>query len=294
MTTSPLISIIIPTYNRANYIAETIESIRQQTYANWELIIVDDGSDDDTSEIVRAIPDKRIRFFKGPHSGMEKARNEGLEKANGELIGFMDSDDLWSPDKLEKQLSVFREHPQIAFCLTGGYEFKKNGEPSVYFYKQREGLKHGNLFLAFFQSEVVALPASLLFKKTCLDVTGFFKKLELAHIHFILSLAIHFEGAIVYEPLLYRRMHDRSYSHVHRIKRHYDGLEMIKQYRRQLPRKVFIDSLFKSHINFGEVCLNKAERWMAMHEFFQAWKYKPLSIVPVKKLMKAVLPVHSN
>ena len=97
MNSPPLLSIIMPTYNRANFIIETIESIQNQTHTNWELLIIDDGSNDNTEELVISINDNRIHYYKEIHQGMEKARKTGLERAKGELIGFMDSDDLWHP-----------------------------------------------------------------------------------------------------------------------------------------------------------------------------------------------------
>ena len=87
----------MPTYNRANYIVETIESVRNQTYNNWELIIVDDGSEDNTGETVSRIKDERIRFYKAGRIAINgKIKNIGIEQANGELISFIDSDDLWA------------------------------------------------------------------------------------------------------------------------------------------------------------------------------------------------------
>src|ERR1041385_97100 len=119
---SPKVSIIMPTYNRAKYIVDTIESIRSQTYQNWELIIVDDGSEDNTEELINQIKDGRIKFYKAGRIGkVGKIKNIGLEKANGELIAFIDSDDLWAPTKLETQVAVFDEYPEAGFCLTGGY-----------------------------------------------------------------------------------------------------------------------------------------------------------------------------
>lgn len=279
----------MPTYNRANLILETICSIQKQTYSNWELIIVDDGSTDETSEIVGNIDDERIHYYRQPHLGMEKARNFGLEKARGEFIGFMDSDDLWANNKLQRQLSVFEEHPDINFCLTGAYEFKSNGKPLVFFYKQRSGSNSGNLFLSFFKSELVASPPTLVFKRKCLDTIGPMKNKELAHIHFILALALHFKGAILYEALLFRRIHEASYSSINYAKRHHDGIKLIRHYKNMLPLKIYSEALLRSHINFGETCLKQKLRLRAAKEFFKAWKYQPLNIIPVKKIAKALL-----
>jgi glycosyltransferase involved in cell wall biosynthesis len=288
-TTAPLVSIVMPTFNRANFIEETIGTIQKQTYTAWELIIIDDGSSDNTSEIVHQIDDDRILYYQLGHVGMEHARNTGLQKAKGEFIGFMDSDDLWAPTKLEKQLSYFAENTKTSFCLTGGFEFKTPGEPIVFYYKQRTGTSEGQLFVPFFQSRVVAATASLLFKRECLDTVCFTEQIELAHIHFILNLARHFHGIILYEPLSYRRLHQSNYSTLNSSKRHRDGINLIKHYRKILPRQIFSDALLKSHIHYGENCLTRNEKLIAIKEFLRAWKYQPFNIVPIKKMAKAIL-----
>src|SRR6059058_3320007 len=105
LSASLKISIIMPTYNRAAYIGETIRSILTQTYQNWELIIIDDGSEDNTEDLVKRIGDERINFYKAGRIAVNgKIKNMGLEKAKGELIAFIDSDDLWAETKLEKQV----------------------------------------------------------------------------------------------------------------------------------------------------------------------------------------------
>lgn len=110
-----LVSVIMPSYNTAEYIAHSIDSVIAQTYQNWELLIVDDCSEDNTDEIVSKITDKRIRYFKNDcNSGAAVSRNRALREANGRWIAFLDSDDLWLPDKLEKQ---------IAFMDTNDYRF---------------------------------------------------------------------------------------------------------------------------------------------------------------------------
>src|SRR5688572_2239656 len=172
--TNPKVSIIISTYNGASYIGETIESIRTQTYLNWELIIVDDGSTDDTEGVATTFNDGRIKFIKAGRIGINgKIKNIGLDKVSGELIAFIDHDDLWAPDKLERQVIALQQHPDAGFCLVNGYNFKKKGEPISFFYRQTDGTKIGNVFLSFFQYELSAWTQTLLMRKQCLEAGRF-------------------------------------------------------------------------------------------------------------------------
>lgn len=115
-----LVSIITPAYKTEKYIAETIESVLAQTYSNWELLIADDCSPDNTATIVQAYAskDSRIKYLKMPNNGgPANARNLSLENAKGKYIAFLDSDDLWEPQKLELQIKFMNEN-QIAFSYT--------------------------------------------------------------------------------------------------------------------------------------------------------------------------------
>ena len=111
-----MVSIIMPSYNTANFISESIKSVMAQTYTNWELIIVDDCSTDDTDDVVKLyLNDSRIVYIKNPkNSGAAVSRNRALREAKGKWIAFLDSDDLWMPEKLEKQ---------IAYMTKNGYHF---------------------------------------------------------------------------------------------------------------------------------------------------------------------------
>ena len=124
-----MISIIMPSYNTANYIEASIESVRRQTYENWELIIVDDCSTDDTDEVVRPfLSDRRIRYLKNEqNSGAAISRNRALREAKGKWIAFLDSDDLWLPEKLEEQVA-FMEQNGYHFSYTNYEEIDMAGE----------------------------------------------------------------------------------------------------------------------------------------------------------------------
>lgn len=121
-----LVSIIVPVYNIEKYITETIDCVRQQTCRDWELLLVEDGSTDNTVEVILSymerVQDERIRLIRQPSNvGAARTRNRGLEEAQGRYIAYLDADDLWSPEKLEHQLA-FMEEKQAAFAFTG-YEF---------------------------------------------------------------------------------------------------------------------------------------------------------------------------
>ncbi|OYX79793.1 MAG: glycosyl transferase [Flavobacteriales bacterium 32-34-25] len=106
----PLVSVIIPIFNSEKYISDTIISVQNQTYQNWEMLLVDDGSTDETQTIITSfLTDKRIQFYPlEKNSGTGVARNFALEKANGKYISFLDADDLWKPEKLEKQIDFMQ------------------------------------------------------------------------------------------------------------------------------------------------------------------------------------------
>ena len=116
MNKKPLISVMMPTYNNAKYIKQAIESIYAQNYDNIEIIVVDDGSTDNTKEIVQQYKD--IKYFYIEHKGIPFARNLVLEKSKGEYIAILDSDDYWLPEKLNTQMQYFKEHPDCEIVFT--------------------------------------------------------------------------------------------------------------------------------------------------------------------------------
>ena len=116
MNEKPLISVMMPTYNNAKYIKQAIESIYAQNYDNIEIIVVDDGSTDNTKEIVQQY--KVIKYFYIEHKGIPFARNLVLEKSKGEYIAILDSDDYWLPEKLNMQIQYFKDHPDCEIVFT--------------------------------------------------------------------------------------------------------------------------------------------------------------------------------
>ena len=112
----PVVTILTPAFNSAAFIAETLESVVQQIWTDFELLIIDDGSSDATLEVVRAkaLGDARLRTFSSPHGGPAVARNVGLQHARGQFVALLDSDDVWDPRYLSSQLSLLHQHPEIS------------------------------------------------------------------------------------------------------------------------------------------------------------------------------------
>ncbi|HQD92872.1 MAG TPA: glycosyltransferase family 2 protein [Bacilli bacterium] len=130
-TKEVLVSVITPAYNSEEYIGETIKSVLSQTHENWEMIIVDDCSKDNTEVVVKKFDDPRIKYFRlEENSGAAVARNIALEKAKGKYIAFLDSDDLWKPEKIEKQLR-FMMNNKIGFSFTAYEMLTKNKKKLV-------------------------------------------------------------------------------------------------------------------------------------------------------------------
>ena len=127
---TPLVSIIIPTYNRADFLSEAIRSVLAQTFTGYELIVVDDGSTDGTVAMVRGIADPRVSVLSLPHCGSPgRARNAGIARARGRYVAFLDSDNLWEPTKLEDQLAALSAHPECRWCHTGLQCIDEAGAP---------------------------------------------------------------------------------------------------------------------------------------------------------------------
>lgn len=115
---APLISVIIPTRNRSAYLKQAIDSVCAQTYTNVEIIVVDDGSTDDTKNVVKAYG-TRLKYFTQERKGASAARNHGIAKAQGEYVAFLDDDDIYAPEKLQVCIDYFLHHPDVIWVCTG-------------------------------------------------------------------------------------------------------------------------------------------------------------------------------
>ena len=132
---SPRVSVLIPCYNAGRYLSAALDSVLAQTYQDFEIIVVDDGSQDDSGAVAARYP--RVRYFHNAHSGISVTRNLAISKAGGEILVFLDADDLWEPEKLEKQVAYLDSHPdcQLVYTLVRNFF---DGDPTAMTQRQEQ------------------------------------------------------------------------------------------------------------------------------------------------------------
>lgn len=170
----PEVSVVIPTYNRASLLAEALESVLNQTYKYFEIIVVDDGSTDSTDAVIKPYIGS-IKYIRQNNQGNGAARNTGIKEAKGEFVAFLDSDDLWLPDKLEKQIKYLQEHPDVDMVYGNGIIFgntKDSGRSLISHKKARQLSKKVTLRDEFMKSTIRS--STILIRKNILDELGGF------------------------------------------------------------------------------------------------------------------------
>lgn len=174
---SDLVSIIMPSYNTAQYITETIQSVIDQTYHNWELIIVDDCSTDNTDIVIGKIKDPRIRYIKNEkNSGAAVSRNRALREANGRWVAFLDSDDLWKPEKLEKQICFMMKN-RYYFSYTNYEEIDADGNKTNVIVTGPKVISKDKMGYMFSEQQQEKLNACILFWKDLVESDKNLKRL---------------------------------------------------------------------------------------------------------------------
>ncbi len=207
---NPFVSIIMPSYNSNKTIKEAIESVLNQTYENWELIVVDDCSTDNTIEIVQAIEDHRIHILLNEKNrGVSYSRNRAIHEAKAEWIAFLDSDDCWEKDKLEKQIKVIHENEDAKLVFTGSAFIDDSGNRLEYELKVPEEITYEQIL----KQNLISC-SSVLVRKDIIRSHPFPGSYDL-HEDFAVWLQILKSIKVAYgvnEPLLIYRLTDNSKS----------------------------------------------------------------------------------
>lgn len=241
----PLVSVVIPAYNAEAYIAEAIESVLNQTYPNFELIIIDDKSPDQTLMIAKSYEskDSRVKVIENEKNvGVGGNRNRGIAEAGGEYICWLDSDDISLPDRVEKQVEYLENHPAVG--VVGGFItfFDENGVKATRRYAENDK----ELRAKVFRYNPVAQPASMVRKK-CYEIVGLFNP-ELRvdeDLEMLFRIGEKFEFANLQQVVLKYRQSDTSLTAANLRKMELGALSLRKKYKKSRAyRYTLLDGIY--------------------------------------------------
>ena len=214
----PLVSIIMNCYNGEKYLEESLKTILSQTYKNWELIFWDNRSEDNSAKIFKKYEDKRFKYFYADkHTSLYKARNLAITKSTAEFISFLDTDDLWDPNKLEKQMQYFKDL-KVGVVYTNYWLIKKDLTKKKINFKRK--LYHGKIYSNLIKKYNIGILTTIIRKKYYLELNKKFDERFSIIGDFDLFLRLSeiclFES--IQTPLAYYRLHGKNLSIIHREK----------------------------------------------------------------------------
>lgn len=206
---NPIVSVIIPTFNRSNLLIAAINSVINQTFSDFELIVIDDASADNTKKKVASINDKRIKYLShSKNSGVCAARNTGLKAAQGQYIAFLDSDDEWLPNKLEKQLALFKNSPENVGVI---YSWLQVINEQGHIIRIRKPDIRGDVNESLIYNNIIGTPSTVMIRAICFEPHLMFDKSLRCCEDWDLWLQIskNYKFEVISEPLaLYRDHHE--------------------------------------------------------------------------------------
>jgi glycosyltransferase involved in cell wall biosynthesis len=285
MTDRPLVSVIIPAYNAARFVAQAVESVLAQSYRPVEILVIDDGSTDDTARVLEPYRDA-IRYIRQPNGGPSRARNNGLAHARGELIAFLDADDVWLPDKLSRQVRCLEESPAVGVVHCDTYNLDEQSGARSRRATPRDDFA-GNCYARLFRGNQVTY-STVVIRRECLDRVG---PMDERYTHaedydLLLRLARRFPFAYVPEPLAVYRLHDTNATR--NAWRLVSGELAVLQktiredpaLKRLLGARLMRERLFGLHFHLGYSAFLQEDLRSARHHFLGAalagrWKSRP-------------------
>ena len=291
----PLVTVIIPTYNRESYLKETIECVQKQTFQDMEIIIIDDGSTDNTRGVVEsyAKQDSRIQYlWQANNIGTAGAgRNRAIKIAKGKYIAFLDDDDRWLPEKIKRQVTFMEANPEIGFCYV-----------RFQIYQKKDGqLEKGKLFPHYLadkfedMTQAFIAPSSTMFRTRCLQQTQGFSIKYWPCDDFALWLEFgqKWKFAPIDEVLTYTVMDGRTHGAQDEMKVYKTGIHILRELK-LIPPYHHHQGWVKQQIAFrfyeiGRMYLDRAQYWSAAQNFIWAVLTDPLVGLRVQRQGEAGL-----
>lgn len=293
---SPTVSVVIPTYNAADLLPDTVESVLNQTYRDFELIVVDDGSTDETPQVMEVYMDD-VRYIRKENGGSASARNRGIREAKGQYVALLDADDLWLPEKLECQMEQFEAQPDLAWSYTDWIHVDAETGDTLYQGSQVMDYRGGDVLRPLLVRLFIP-PSTEVIRRDVFEEVGTYDESELHRIsedwEFTLRVAERYPVGYVDRPLAKRRHHPDKKTATMDLDHAFKSRRAIieKTVRRNPDRlaSVHDSALANLHTRIGSKWLNREERGRARdlfgtairHDptFWRAWMYGVAAFLP--------------
>lgn len=296
MIEKPLVSVVIATYNMANYLPIAIQSVLAQTYENFELLIVDDGSTDNTREIVKPfLNDSRVRYFRQENKGQPAALNHGIRESAGEYLAFLDADDIWVSEKLELQIPLFSQSEKLGVIYSGVVCIDENG---LKLDRSSGRLFRGRLTNLLLIRNLIGFGTSVV-KKDCFNhIGGFNENIKWGNDYDLwLRLSTKYEFDYIDQFLLHYRVWPNQMTYNSGEKIYLSAIGIMKSFLAEFPGAVDKNTVNEAwahtYVGYGQ-CLQRRDRRIgpALRLYARALHYKPNYLPAWKSIVKAILPRH--
>jgi len=285
------ISIITPIYNGQEFLDETIQTVINQSYTNWELLLIDDGSTDRSKQIcvTHSQKDDRIQYFYKKNGGQASARNLGITNSKGEWVAMLDADDLWHKDKLLKQVEAITNNPNISICFTNTLAFQKSLDNELYNANNKKyGLLDATLFQEIYTSNYIS-NSSVLLKKQALIKVGLYNENESLRgsedWELLLRMLFNKEAAYgLKEIFLYYRIHEGGI-HLQNARMFIGKTLVYKIYhdKQSIPKLLKLKQYRHTYRELLNHLSNENRTNEILNFASEIWRLDPLSFVTLKQ-----------
>lgn len=290
------VSVIIPTYNRAAYLGSALRSLFAQSYKNFEVIVVDDGSTDNTKDIIAAFSDPRLKYFYIPNGGPSRARNYGIRQTDGEAIAFLDSDDCWDSDKLEKQVDILTTSPKVGLVFSDYRYISERGTVVMdsALRSRYPELVPGIEMMHILEDCPITTDTAMI-RRSVLEKAGYFDEELIYAEDFDLWIRILLVSSIYFisRPMTSYRLHNEQLTRLSRQETWIGCVKVVKKNAQALKKQNISVSniLAKFYGLAGNAALLEKDRMKALYFFLAAFFLKPFASAPFKGVLKAFMPL---